>query len=283
MSKIAILTDSGSGYPLEEAKANNVYVLPLQVIVDNVAYEDGVTLTTSQLNNHLKNKKVPKTSTPTFATILAMFDQIIEDGYDQIIALPLSRSLSSTADYFKQAAQEKEIDLVVVEIYTTMFLQKHLTDLAQRYVTQGFSTNQIVEKLNEKIDQAHCLIMPSDLNHLKAGGRLTPAAASLAALLKIRPILALSKATDGKIDVVDKVRTDKKALNSAIKLLKKQFDKKDVVVYIGHSDAYEKAEVTKQLLVEAGFSIEDIIIQDIVAVIASHTGLDCVGIQIIEK
>lgn len=283
MSKIAILTDSGSGYPLEEAKANNVYVLPLQVIVDNVAYEDGITLTTPQLNEHLKNKKVPKTSTPTFATILAMFDQIIEDGYDQIIALPLSRSLSSTADYFKQAAQEKEIDLVVVEIYTTMFLQKHLTDLAQRYVKQGFSTNQIVEKLNEKIDKAHCLIMPSDLNHLKAGGRLTPAAASLAALLKIRPILALSKATDGKIDVVDKVRTDKKALSSAIKLLKKQFDKKDVVVYIGHSDAYEKAEVTKQLLVEAGFIKEDITILDIVAVIASHTGLDCVGIQIIEK
>jgi len=283
MPKIAVLTDSGSGYNQTQAKEQGVYVLPLQVIIDNQAFEDGITLSNQQLIGYLKDKKVPKTSTPTFATILSMFDKIIEDGFDTIIAVPLSSSLSSTSDYLKQAASEKKVDIHVFEIYTTMFLQKHITDYVKTLVDQGMMVEQIKKSLHSIIESSNTLILPSDLNHLKAGGRLTPTAASLAALLKIRPILALNKATNGKIDVIDKVRTDKKALAVAIKSLKKQYENKDVHVYIGHTDYMDQANVVKELLIEQGFNENDIIIQDIVAVIASHTGLHCLGIQIIDK
>lgn len=283
MPKIAILTDSGSGYNQAQAKENGVYVLPLQVIIDNQAYDDGVNLSNEQLIAFLKEKKVPKTSTPTFATILSMFDTIVADGYDVILAVPLSRSLSSTADYLTQAAIEKDIEIDVIEIYTTMFLQKHLTDYIKTLVDQGLLLEQIKKKVQSIIDSTNTLILPNDLNHLKAGGRLTATAASLAALLKIRPILALNKASNGKIDVIDKVRTDKKALKIAIKTLRKQFQKKDVHVYIGHTDYYDQALEAKTMLIEEGFDEKDILIQDIVAVIACHTGLHCLGIQIIEK
>lgn len=283
MPKIAILTDSGSGYNQAQANENGVYVLPLQVIIDNQAYDDGVNLSNEQLIGFLKDKKVPKTSTPTFATILSMFDTIVADGYDVIIAVPLSRSLSSTADYLTQAAIEKNIQIEVLEIYTTMFLQKHITDYVKTLVDQGFMLDQIKSMVQPIIEGTNTLILPNDLNHLKAGGRLTATAASLAALLKIRPILALNKVSNGKIDVIDKVRTDKKALNIAIKTLRKQFQKKNVQVYIGHTDYYEQALEAKTMLIEEGFDEKDILIQEIVAVIACHTGLRCLGIQVIEK
>ncbi len=283
MSKIAILTDSGSALDAEEAKALGIYVIPLQVMIDNKAYEDGVTITTSQLIEQLKNHKLPKTSTPTLASILAMIDKIMADGHDEIIAVPLSRNLSSTQDYLIQAAKEKGIKITMIEVYSTLMLQQVIAKKAKLLVDQGLDAEAIKERLVDVITRSYTLIMPSDLEHLKAGGRLTPAAASLAKLFKIRPILHLGVETEGKVDVFDKVRTDKKAIQLAVKTLKKRFGDKEVAMYVLHCDAPMKASETKDMLIDAGFDANEIIIDDIVAVIASHTGLGCVGIQMIEK
>lgn len=283
MNKIAVLTDSGSGISIEEGKELGIFVLPLQVIIDNEAFDDGISMSNAQLIQELRNKKVPKTSTPTFASILSMFEQIKKEGYTQIIGVPLSRSLSSTYDYFTQAAKEAEIEIIMIEIYTTMFLQAHIAKEIKKLIDIGYSASHIQKRLEFIIQEAYSMILPSDLMYLKAGGRLTPTAASLAALLKIRPILHLGYPTFGKVDVFDKVRTDKKAMDVAIKALKKHFKNQDVFVYVGHTDNYPKALETKALLIDQGFNEEDIIINDIVAVIASHTGLNCIGIQMIHK
>jgi DegV family protein with EDD domain len=283
MKKIAVLTDSGSGLSIEKGRELGIYVIPLQVMIDNQAYDDGITMTTAQLIEQLKQKKVPKTSTPTFASILRKFDEIVDDGYDAIIAIPLSRSLSSTFDYLVQAGQEKGVDLTVIEIHTTMFLQKHVAKWVKSLVDQGLDVQQIIETIEPSLTSAYSMILPGDLEHLKAGGRLTPTAASLATLLKIRPILHLGFTTKGKVDVYDKVRTDKKALDVAIKALKKHFKNDEVFVYVGHTDAYDKAILVKDELIRYGFAESSIVIEDIVAVIASHTGLNCVGIQMIKQ
>ncbi len=283
MKKIAVLTDSGSGLSVDQGRELGIYVIPLQVMIDNIAYDDGITMTTEQLIEQLKQKKVPKTSTPTFASLLKMFDEIIEDGYDAIIAIPLSRSLSSTFDYLIQAGHEKGVDLTVIETYTTMFLQKHIAKWIKSLVDQGHDEQAIKEIIEPTLVSAYSMILPGDLEHLKAGGRLTPTAASLATLLKIRPILHLGFSSKGKVDVYDKVRTDKKALDVAIKALKKHFKNEEVFVYVGHTDAYDKAVIVKDELINYGFDESKIVIEDIVAVIASHTGLNCVGIQMIKQ
>lgn len=283
MNKIAVLTDSGSGISIEQGKELGIFVLPLQVIIDNHAYDDGVTMTNAQLIQELRNKKVPKTSTPTFASILNIFEQIKTAGYEEVIAVPLSRNLSSTFDYFVQASKEVELPITMIEIYTTMFLQAHIAKEIKKLIDLDYNAAHIQKRLEFIIQEAYSMILPSDLMYLKAGGRLTPTAASLATLLKIRPILHLGYSTLGKVDVFDKVRTDKKAMDVAIKALKKHFKNQDVYVYVGHTDNYPKALELKALLIEQGFKEEDIVINDIVAVIASHTGLNCVGVQMINK
>ncbi len=283
MKKIAVLTDSGSGMSIQQGKEWGIYVIPLQVMIDNQAYDDGITMTTNQLIEQLKQKKVPKTSTPTFASILSKFDEIIDDGFDEIIAIPLSRSLSSTYDYFMQASQEKNIPITMIETYTTMFLQKHIAKCVKSKVDQGLDANSIKQALQPTLESAYSMIIPGDLQHLKAGGRLTPTAASLATLLKIRPILHLGYPTNGKVDVYDKVRTDTKAVSVAIKALKKHLKDEKVFVYVGHTDCYDRALETKNELIKHGYDESVIVIEEIVAVIASHTGLNCIGIQMIKQ
>ena len=85
MRKIAVLTDSGSGISVEQGKELGIFVLPLQVIIDNKAYDDGITMSNAQLIQELRNKKVPKTSTPTFASILTIFEQIKEAGFQEAL------------------------------------------------------------------------------------------------------------------------------------------------------------------------------------------------------
>lgn len=282
MSKIAVLTDSGSGLSQEEAQAKGIYLIPLLVLIDGKSYLDGVDIKINDVYQALSDRKYPKTSTPMYMTIENLLRDIKSEGYESVIALPLSAGLSSTHQSIRLAGDEVGIDVHFVDVYSTCMIQKHVAVLAKQMVDQGLTIEQIQKNLEIVIHNADTLILPNDLDHLKVGGRLTPLAASLAEMFKIRPILQLNKNTKGKIDVFSKVRTERKALEEAVMTLHKHFEGRSCTIYIIHSDAAPRTELTKALLIEKGYDASKIHIDDIAAVIASHTGLDCLGIQFIE-
>ena len=283
MSKIAVLTDSGSGLSQQEAKSNGIYLLPLVVLIDGKSYNDGEDISTFDVYQALSDKKYPKTSTPLYMSIENLLRTIKEDGFDSVIAVPLSAGLSSTHQSIRLAGDEVGLDVTFIDVYSTCMIQKHVTLLAQQLVNQGRSKEEIVSMLDLVIKNANTMILPNDLDHLKVGGRLTPLAASLAEMFKIRPILQLNVTTKGKIDVYSKVRTEKKALEEAIDTLHASFKDKPCTIYIIHSHAAPRTELTKAILIDKGYDASRIYINDIAAVIASHTGLDCLGIQFIEN
>lgn len=283
MSKIAVITDSGSGLSQQEAKEKGIYLVPLLVLIDGKSYHDGLDISTQDVYQALSDKKYPKTSTPLYMSIEDLMRTIKADGCDTVIATPLSAGLSSTHQSIYLAGEELGLEVVFVDVFSTCMIQKHVTLLAQTLVNEGKNKFEIVETLTRVIKGANTLILPNDLDHLKVGGRLTPLAASLAEMFKIRPILQLNASTKGKIDVFAKVRTERKALEEAIDTLHSTFNGKSCSIYIIHSHAAPRTEVTKAMLIAKGYEPSRIYINDIAAVIASHTGLDCLGIQFIEN
>jgi len=283
MSKIAVLTDSGSGLSQQEAKSNGIYLIPLVVLIDGKSYNDGEDISTLDVYQALSDKKYPKTSTPLYMSIENLLRTIKEDGFESVIAVPLSAGLSSTHQSIRLAGDEVGLEVTFIDVYSTCMIQKHISLLTQKLINDDKTKEEIVEILNKVIRNANTLILPNDLNHLKVGGRLTPLAASLAEMFKIRPILQLNMNTKGKIDVFSKVRTERKALEEAIDTLHSTFKGKSCTIYIIHSHAAPRTEVTKSILIEKGYDASSIYINDIAAVIASHTGLDCLGIQFIEN
>ncbi len=281
MKKIAVLTDSGSGISQIESKELGIFVLPLLVVVDSKTYLDGVEIQLNELYTLLSEKKHPKTSTPLYQSIENMLIKIKNLGYTDVIAIPLSSGLSSTYQSIALASQEVNLNHHLIEVYSTCMIQNHCAKLAQRLVNENKQLDEIISELNRIISVSNTIILPNDLEYLKQGGRLTPLAASLASMFKIRPVLQLNQSVAGKIDVLSKVRTERKALESAIETLDNTFSGKSVSIYIIHSAADERCELTKQLLIAKGYSESSIQIQAIAAVIASHTGLDCLGIQFI--
>lgn len=280
--RIAVLTDSGSALSKEEAKKHGLYLVPLQVIDGTQSFQDGIDISREELYERLKQNHTPKTSMPTLAEIERMVQQIKADGYEAIISVPLSSGLSSTYNMIEIAGNDFGMKICTIENYTTCNLQGYLAILAQSYVQEGKPLEEIELLLKQMIATSGTLILPNDLQHLKRGGRLTPLAAAAASLLKIKPVLKIDPETAGKIDVFEKVRTEKKATSFAIDYICNKLQDKQGRIYVIHSECYEKAKAIKEAFEKRNPNLE-VLIDYIYPVISAHTGLDCIAIQYIEK
>lgn len=280
--KIAVVCDSGSALNENNAKDHGIFFLPLQILVGDERYLDGVNIQTAQVYQFLSEGIMPTTSLPPMALMEELFTNLKNDGYDAIIAVPLTSGLSSTSEVMYTCAKNIGIEMHVVEIYTTCYLQGYIAIQIKKLVDKGLEIKEILDIAQQHIGQSNTLIIPDDLQHLKRGGRLTPLAATLGGLLKIKPILQLNRLSSGKIDVYDKVRTMKKAQNRAIETFVQQGVDETYLITCLHTNAPEEAQAMGEQL-RTLFPKNEIIIDLIGAVISVHTGLGCVGIQFIKK
>lgn len=280
--KIAIISDSGCGIDVKAAKELGVYLIPLQIIEEEKSMRDCIDISTLELYEHLKQGIMPKTSMPLGEDVENVIDEIIKAGYSEVIAIPLSSGLSSTHQIISMVAQQKNIPLKMVEIASTCAIQRYLVESALRLSKEGRSSDEIFTILEKAIKTNYTYILPNDLQHLKRGGRLTPLAASMASLLKIKPILKLAPETNGKIDVEAKVRTESKAIQNAIDMIESKMDNDIYKIFVIHSGCENKAESIAEVFLKEYENVE-VSIDLISSVIASHTGLDCIAIQMIKK
>lgn len=280
--KIAIVTDSGSGLTKQEANDLGIHYLPLQIIIQDKMYLDGENIRVEEIYEYLKNGEMPTTSMPPMGLMEELFHELKAEGYEEVIAVPLTSGLSSTSSIMQAVAKECGMKLHVMETYTTCNIQQYIARSAKKLVDLGLDSDTIIARLQASIDQSETLIIPDDLQHLKRGGRLTPLAAALGGLLKIKPILRLDAASAGKIDVFDKVRTMSKAQSKAVATFREVDIDDSYTLTVLHSGSPVEAEKLKNLMEEAFPGVE-LYFGLICAVISAHTGLGCQGIQYIKK
>lgn len=243
---------------------------------------DGENITVEEIYEYLRNGEMPTTSMPPMGLVEELFIQLKAEGYEAVIAVPLSGGLSSTSSVMQAVAKEHQVNLHVIESYTTCNIQRYLAISASQLVEQGHDLETIVERLRASAADSGTLIIPDDLQHLKRGGRLTPLAAALGGLLKIKPILRLDRESEGKVDVYDKVRTMSKAQSKAISTFQEHGLNEAYTLTVLHSGAPKEGEKLKAMMEEA-FPGLDVYYGLIGAVISAHTGVGCLGIQYIRK
>ena len=280
--KIAVVTDSGSGLTKQQADELGIFYLPLQIIIQDKMFLDGENITVEEIYEYLRNGEMPTTSMPPMGLVEELFTQLKEEGYEAVIAVPLSGGLSSTSSIMQAVAKEHDVKLHIIESYTTCNIQRYLAESAIKLVQQGLDLDTICERLNASAADSGTLIIPDDLQHLKRGGRLTPLAAALGGLLKIKPILRLDRESEGKVDVYDKVRTMSKAQSKAISTFQEHGLTTEYTLTVLHSGAPQEGEKLKAMMEEA-FPGLDLYYGLIGAVISAHTGVGCLGIQYIRK
>jgi len=284
--RIAVLTDTGSYITPNDGEKMGIYVLPLQIIENKeeaiLVYSDLVDIDTIGVYERMYENANLKTSLPSYSLIQSTLQSIKEEGYDSIIAIPLTSGISSTASNIYAVASELDIPISIIDTYTTCQIQNHVVKEVKEMVDLNYSREEIVELVNNQIKNSNSFILAKDIMHLKKGGRITPAAAAFANMMKIYPLLTMNYQTEGKIDVFDKVRTEKKAKQTLIKEAIKDIHG-DYTVYVIHGDDEESAEILKEDLIIEGIPKEKIQIADFSSVISIHVGMKCLAIQIIEN
>lgn len=274
--KIAVVTDSNSGITQAQAKEMGVAVLPMPFMIDGETYYEDITLTQEQFYQRLKDNADIATSQPTPDSILKMWDKLLKE-YDQIIHIPMSSGLSGSCSTAMMLAGEDEYEgkVFVVDNRRISVTQYQSVKDAQMLAAMGMDGTQIKKRLEETAADSVIFITVDTLKYLKKGGRITPAAAALGTLLKIKPVLII---LGEKLDSFAKARTMKQAKTMMMNAIQKELDERlhdsecrNCHLAIAHTDNEEAAlEFKKE--VEERFPNVDVYMAPLSLSIACHIG-----------
>ncbi|SCH19418.1 DegV domain-containing protein SAV1425 [uncultured Clostridium sp.] len=274
--KIAVVTDSNSGITQAQAKEMGVAVLPMPFMIDGETYYEDITLTREQFYQRLKDNADIATSQPTPDSILKMWDKLLKE-YDQIIHIPMSSGLSGSCSTAMMLAGEDEYEgkVFVVDNRRISVTQYQSVKDAQMLAAMGMDGTQIKKCLEETAADSVIFITVDTLKYLKKGGRITPAAAALGTLLKIKPVLII---LGEKLDSFAKARTMKQAKTMMMNAIQKELDGRlhdsecrNCHLAIAHTDNEEAAlEFKKE--VEERFPNADVYMAPLSLSIACHIG-----------
>ena len=274
--KIAVVTDSNSGITQAQAKEMGVAVLPMPFMIDGETYYEDITLTREQFYQRLKDNADIATSQPTPDSILKMWDKLLKE-YDQIIHIPMSSGLSGSCSTAMMLAGEDEYEgkVFVVDNRRISVTQYQSVKDAQMLAAMGMDGTQIKKRLEETAADSVIFITVDTLKYLKKGGRITPAAAALGTLLRIKPMLII---VGEKLDSFAKARTMKQAKTMMMNAIQKELDGRlhdsecrNCHLAIAHTDNEEAAlEFKKE--VEERFPNADVYMAPLSLSIACHIG-----------
>lgn len=222
MGKIAVVTDSNSGITQEQAKAYGIYVLPMPFFINDETFYEDISLTQEQFYEKLEGNADISTSMPSVGSVTDLWDGLLQE-YEEIVHIPMSSGLSSSCETAAMLAQEYGGKVQVVNNQRISVTQKQSVLDAMAMAEHGKSAQEIKDYLEETRYDSSIYIMVDTLYYLKKGGRLTPAAAALGTLLKLKPVLQIQ---GEKLDSYAKARTVKQARTIMIEAIKNDFVKR---------------------------------------------------------
>ncbi len=291
MKKIAVLTDSNSGITQQQAQQLGVTVIPMPFMIDEEQYYEGINLTQEQFYEFLEKDADVSTSQPSPDTVIAAFKKLLRD-YDEIVHIPMSSGLSGTYQTANMLAQEDEFagKVFVVNNQRISVTQKQSVRDALALIEKGYDGAQIKQLLEEDKFNSTIYIILDTLYYLKKGGRITPAAAALGTLLKLKPVLQIQ---GEKLDAYAKARTLSQGHSIMIQAVKKDIEtrfggfdettKDRVILQLAHSKNEEGALAFKEELKKELPEIEVVDIDPLSLSVSCHIGPGALGFACVQK
>lgn len=285
MSKVAVMTDSNSGITQAEAKELGVVVLPMPFYIDEQMYYEDIDLTQDQFYERLQNDCEIKTSMPLVGNVTDKWDEVLKE-YDEIVYIPMSSGLSSSCETAIMLSDDYDGKVQVVDNQRISVTMRQSVMDAKALVEQGRSAAEVKEILEREKMESSIYIMLDTLYYLKKGGRITPAAAALGTLLKLKPVLQIQ---GEKLDAFAKARTAKQGKSIMIETMKKDFaerfgsaDGEHMHLEMAYSHDLASAEEFKKEVQEA-FPNHEITMNPLSLSVACHIGPGAIAIACSKK
>ena len=218
MGKVAIVTDSNCGISPSQAKDLGIYMLPMPFFIDDKEYLEDIDMNQSEFFQHLEQNPGCRVSTsqPTPESVTTLWDKLLKD-YDEIVHIPMSSGLSSSMQTARMLAEDYDGRVRVVNNQRISGTLRYSAIEAIQQAKNGLSADEIGTWLEKTRFDSSIYITVATLKYLKQGGRITPAAAALGTMLRLKPVLQIQ---GEKLDAFSKARTMTQAKSTMTKAIK---------------------------------------------------------------
>ena len=273
--KVAIITDSNSGITQEEGKQLGIRIVPMPFMINGEEYLEDITLTQQEFYAKLGEGSDISTSQPSPESIMALWDEVLEE-YDEIVHIPMSSGLSGSCQTAMMLAEDYDGKVEVVNNQRISVTQRQSALDAKELAAKGMCAAEIKEKLEAVKFNSSIYITLDTLKYLKKGGRITPAAAALGTLLRLKPVLTVQ---GEKLDAFAKARTMKQAKSMMVAAITKDLEErfgdrtgKNVHLAVAHTDNQEEADEFAKELRELFPATGEIVIAPLSLSVSCHIG-----------
>ena len=284
MAKIAIVTDSNSGITQAQAKEMGVFVIPMPFIIDEESYFEDVNLTQEEFYQKLTEDADISTSQPSPESVINLWEELLKN-HDEVVYIPMSSGLSGSCQSAMIFAEDYEGKVQVVDNQriSVPLLQSVLD--AKKLAEVEKCAAEIKKLLEEDKLNSSIYIMLDTLYYLKKGGRITPAAAAVGSLLRLKPVLTIQ---GEKLDAFAKARTTSQGKTMMINAIKNDIntrfggDYKNVYIEMAYTQDLQAAEQYKAEVQEA-FPEAEILMAPLSLSVACHIGPGALAIACTKK
>lgn len=285
MSRVVVVTDSNSGITQAEAKELDVVVMPMPFYINEEMFYEDIDLTQEQFYAKLAEGGDIKTSMPLVGDVTDKWDELLKE-YDEIVYIPMSSGLSSSCETAYMLSQDYDGKVQVVNNQRISVTMRQSVLDAKAMADSGRTAEEIKDILEDEKFNSSIYIMVDTLTYLKKGGRITPAAAALGTLLKLKPVLQIQ---GEKLDAFAKARTVKQAKSIMIEAMKSDFEKRfdspdgaKMNLEIAYTFDKEAAEAFKAEVQEA-FPNNEIVMNPLSLSVSCHIGPGALAIACSKK
>ena len=254
MAKVRIVTDSNSSITQAEAKTLGVSVIPMPFLINGEDYLEDVNLTQEEFYRHLEGEATVSTSQPAVATVTDLWDSLLAEDEDvEIVHIPMSSGLSESCRTAQSLAKAYGKRVRVVDNQRISVTQKQSVLDALKLAGEGKSAQEITDYLTATKLESSIYIALDTLKYLKKGGRLTPAAALVGSILRIKPVLQIQ---GDKLDAYKKVHSLSQAKQVMIEAMRGDLNTRfkesamqgKMRLFIAHTNFYAEAETFRKEL-----------------------------------
>lgn len=287
MAKIAIITDSNSGITQKQGEELGIYVLPMPFTINEETYFEDINLEAEKFYQEQAAGSDIFTSQPSPETVMGLWDKLLNEGYEEIVHIPMSSGLSGSCQSALMLAQDYDGKVQVVNNQRISVTQRQSAMDAKTLAENGYHADEIREKLEEDKFNSSIYIMLDTLYYLKKGGRITPAAAALGTILRLKPVLQIQ---GEKLDAYAKARTTEQGKSMMVKAIKSDMENRfdgltDGTGYhiaMAHTQNPEAAEAWREEVLKE-FPAAEIYMDRLPLSIACHIGPGALAITVSKK
>ena len=205
---VAVVTDSAASLPPAIAAKWGIRVVPLQVIVDGEARDEGADISSDEVLAALTAGRDVGTSQPSVIAFERTFREAADAGATHVVAVLISSRMSGTANGARTAAANVDIPVTVVDTRTLAMATGFAAMAAAAVARDGGDVEAVAAEAARVAASSRCIFTVDTLDFLKRGGRVSPAIAAVGKVLGVRPVLEL---VDGEVALADRVRSTQRA------------------------------------------------------------------------